>query len=63
LPDGLYGGVAVYDSGKMTADGYELKFHLNCSPKVVQQIVGGIQSDMELGVDSLATNLEGVRVA
>jgi nucleoside phosphorylase len=62
MPDGVYGGVAVYDSGKMTAEGYELKFHLNCSPTVVRQTVGGIQADTELGFDGLVANLEGVRL-
>jgi nucleoside phosphorylase len=60
MPDGVYGGVAVYDSGKMTADGYELKFHLNCSPTVIRQTVGSIQSDTVMGMNELTTILGGL---
>jgi len=60
MPDGMYGGVAVYDSGKMTAEGYQLKFHLNCSPMVVRQAVGGIQSDTVMGMNELATIMSGL---
>lgn len=62
MPDGMYGGVAVYDAGKITAEGCELRSHLNCSPTFIRQTVGGIQSDMELGVDGMAENLENVRI-
>jgi nucleoside phosphorylase len=62
MPDGMYGGVAVYDAGKMTAEGYELRSHLNCSPTFIRQAVGGIQSDMELGADGMAENLDKVRL-
>lgn len=60
MPDGLYGGVAVYDSGKMTAEGYKLKFHLNCSPTFIRQTVRGIQSDMVMEKNELGTILSDI---
>lgn len=62
MPDGLHGGVAVYNSGKITAEGCELRSRLNCSPKMVRNTVGGLRADMEMGKDGLAANLARVQI-
>lgn len=53
MPDGVYGGVAVYNSGKMTHEGYELRSHLNCSPRVIRNTVGDLQAEIEMGRDGI----------
>lgn len=61
MPDDGYGGVAVYNSGKITAEGCELRSHLNSSPKIIRNTVGVLQADMEMGEDGLAANLARVQ--
>jgi nucleoside phosphorylase len=57
LPNGTFGGVVQYDSGKTTTSGFERTGHLNAPPTVLLNAINLVRANTDRGRSTLAEHL------